>query len=115
MEGNFSADQRAKVVAVLYMVPGDLNGQFHAEKMGYHEMVLLRPQGAAEVVVLAAEFDNTHISSPASAHWRSSSLQRQYKIESITSQIVVWFILDKLTSSWYLYSKKDKLTLSRYT
>ncbi|KAF6985466.1 hypothetical protein CFC21_003326 [Triticum aestivum] len=75
MEGNFSADQRAKVVAVLYMVPGDLNGQFHAEKMGYHEMVLLRPQGAAEVVVLAAEFDNTHISSPASAHWRSSSLQ----------------------------------------
>ncbi|XP_048564507.1 uncharacterized protein LOC125544791 isoform X4 [Triticum urartu] len=75
MEGNFSADQRAKVVAVLYMVPGDLNGQFHAEKMGYHEMVLLRPQGAAEVVVLAAEFDNTHISSPASAHWGSSSLQ----------------------------------------
>ncbi|KAF6982763.1 hypothetical protein CFC21_001108, partial [Triticum aestivum] len=54
MEGNFSADQRAKVVVVLYMVPGDLNGQFHAEKMGYHEMVLLRPQGAAEVVVLAA-------------------------------------------------------------
>ncbi|EMS47325.1 hypothetical protein TRIUR3_20786 [Triticum urartu] len=43
MEGNFSADQRAKVVVVLYMVPGDLNGQFHAEKMGYHEMVLLRP------------------------------------------------------------------------
>ena len=60
---------------MLYMMSDDLNGQFFAEKMGYHEMVLLRPQGAAEVVVLAAEFDNTRISSPVSAHWRSSSLQ----------------------------------------
>lgn len=36
---------------MLYMMSDDLNGQFFAEKMGYHEMVLLRPQGAAEVVV----------------------------------------------------------------
>lgn len=77
MEGNFSVacvDQAAKEVAVLYMVPGDSAdqiawawaGQFHANKMGYHEgMTLLRSQGAAEVVmwdpleqlVLAVDFD----------------------------------------------------------
>ncbi|XBI27064.1 hypothetical protein VPH35_051617 [Triticum aestivum] len=99
MEGNFSADQRAKEVAVLYMVPGDLNSQFYTEKMDYHEMVLLCPQGAAEVVVLAADFDNTQI----------------HPLHQLIGGIVAWFILDKLTSSWYLYSKKDKLTLSRYT
>ncbi|VAI12130.1 unnamed protein product [Triticum turgidum subsp. durum] len=55
MPGRFSADQSAKEVAVLYVVPGDRAGQFHAEKMGYHdEMVLLCSQGTAEVLVLAA-------------------------------------------------------------
>ncbi|VAI26560.1 unnamed protein product [Triticum turgidum subsp. durum] len=77
MEGNFCVacvDKDAKEVAVLYMVPGDAAdqvtwawaGQFHANKMGYHDrMTLLRSQGAAEVVmwdpleqlVLAADFD----------------------------------------------------------
>uniref|UniRef100_A0A453JHF9 DUF1618 domain-containing protein n=1 Tax=Aegilops tauschii subsp. strangulata TaxID=200361 RepID=A0A453JHF9_AEGTS len=77
MEGNFCVacvDQAAKEVAVLYMVPGDSAdqvtwawaGQFHANKMGYHDrMTLLRSQGAAEVVmwdpleqlVLAVDFD----------------------------------------------------------
>ncbi|EMS54336.1 hypothetical protein TRIUR3_25679 [Triticum urartu] len=77
MEGNFSVacvDQATKEVAVLYMVPGDgadqvtwaWAGQFHANKMGYHDrMTLLRSQGAAEVVmwdpleqlVLAVDFD----------------------------------------------------------